>query len=109
MPGKIIDAHCPCGFSGGGSPGFELGEDGSLVMAYAESSPDQEVSVGTRRNYSGEPLFTLPETEAQRRGLTILPDPSLEREPRDRGPWHHYRCPLCAKNTMTLELVGFWD
>jgi len=99
MPGHIIAVSCSCGFSGEGAPGFTL-SGGREVMAYDAAAID------------GELFVTITEAEATERGLPIIEDPALGRNPLEEnyaGPWGGENCPRCQKATMTLALRGFWS
>lgn len=92
MPGHMLSARCPCGFSGFVNPGVT--ERGVLfVIAYTED---------------GSALTTVEEKEGLARGREIIRDPFLSAA-MSLGEAPAYRCPKCEKVTMQFSLAGLWD
>lgn len=94
MPGNIIYAECPCGYSEELSPGASIddftGEHKLFVMAY--NSPKRE-------------LITIDCTEAESSELVIIEDPFAQWGFSDE----QYLCPACKNTSLTLQRCGLWD
>ncbi len=105
MPGHILIAECPCGFSRSVQPGLALPREGKMesrIIAYDAWERD---------------LITVDEAEAKALGLECLPDPFIEYwthsmyDPRVQaaGSEPTFRCPKCDKETMRFGFLGHWD
>jgi hypothetical protein len=109
MPGHLVDAACPCGYSKEQlAPGctdlyFRL-----HVIAYTKDGKDLE---------------TFDETDARDREQKIISNPFLsDSEPEDaldkfmyeeiekkKIPHGPYQCPKCGRSTLTLRFGGWSD
>ena len=101
MPGHILAAICPCGFSQEVWPGAHTLRQEN-VIAYAPEGPD---------------LITIDSKKAEKLGLVTLPNPFLEYVHRPMGDPEVQRlghdpafeCPKCHETTMHFEFKEFWD
>ena len=107
MPGYMLSAECPCGFSGGanvGVTGFGVGKSKLLVAAY---DPEKEA------------LVSIDAEKAEERNLTTYDDPYAydpiklvvegDMSAAPKGDAARYLCPLCGKETLRFYKCGFWD
>lgn len=108
MPGHMLSAECPCGFTGGVNVGVTepvFGPDSQLLVAAYDPEQGSLVSIDAK--------------EAKKRNLTVFEDPyaydpfklvlegDLSAAP--EGDKTTFICPKCGKNTLRFYRFGFWD
>jgi hypothetical protein len=109
MPGHLVDASCPCGYSREQlAPGCTNLDFRLRVIAYTKDGMDLE---------------TFDETVATNNELRILGNPFLsnsapgdtvekfmyEEIEKKKIPHGPHQCPKCGRSTLTLRFGGWWD
>ena len=107
MPGHMLDANCPCGFTGMIKVGAS-GPDG----------PDSKLLVAAYDPEKGQ-LISIDVEVAEQRNLTVYEDPYLfdpfkvdsegNRIDVPKGNKATFKCPKCGKNTLRFHMFGHWD
>jgi hypothetical protein len=99
MPGHILHAKCACGFERELSPGAS--RTGLYVIAYTADADD---------------LVTIDSRETESNSLTVIEDPLLEEQKRDRffipnckSSWGPHYCPACKKSSLRIWPRESWD
>ena len=100
MPGHILNAVCPCGFSQAVHPGSPVLSKES-VIAYDPTKPE---------------LVTIDSEEARAKRLVVIRNPYLghmrrsmwEEDVQQQAQGSAFRCPECEEVSMRFGFVGFW-